>query len=35
MGIHATLAGTAGATLLILFLIFLSGGFTTVDGESA
>ncbi len=34
IGIHATLAGTASATLLTLLVIFLRGGFTTVDGES-
>ena len=33
IGIHATLAATAGTTLLIILLVFLSGGFTTVDGE--
>ena len=34
IGIHATLAGTASATLLTLLVIYLRGGFTTVDGES-
>ena len=34
IGIHGTLASAAGATLSILFLIFLRGGFTIVDGES-